>query len=218
EQADRLHALYQADIEQHEQERARLALELHDDVLNQFAGLSIKMDEKTSLDFKEEFQAVTTSLRQMIQGLRPAMLNYGLVPALEDLANELSLRTENETGIIADISCSGTRYDAKVEAHLYRIVQQACENALSHAQASSIRIHGSCSPDKVHLSIEDDGVGFPSNDPIDINQLLADKHYGLANMFERAALIGAELQITSSAGHGTQISVTWTPKIKRTTL
>jgi len=147
DQAEHLHALYQADVERHEQERSRLALDLHDEVLNQFAGLLMRLDEKTALDFESEFQAVTTNLRRMIQGLRPAMLNYGLAPAMEDLANELSLRTENDARIQAEISCSGARYDAKVEAHLYRIVQQVCENALRHAQASSIHIQGRCDPE-----------------------------------------------------------------------
>jgi len=216
-QAEHLHTLYQADIERHEQEHARLALELHDEVLNQFAGLSMRVDEKTALDFKEEFQAVSTSLRQMIQGLRPAMLNYGLVPALEDLVSDLSLRIENDMSIQADMSCSGSRYDAKVEAHLYRIVQQACENALRHAQASSIQVRGRCDPDGVHLNITDDGIGFSNPDQLDFNTLLSEKHFGLANMFERAVLIGAELRIESSTGRGTQISITWTPEIKRTT-
>jgi len=218
DQAERLRALYHANVGRHEQERANLARELHDDVLSQLAAFSMKVDVEIDQEIEDGFQTMIDRIRRMIGGLRPAMLNYGLVPALEDLAHELSLRFESDTSIQADISCSGARYDAHLETHLYRIVQQACENALNHAQASSIRIHGSCSPDEIQLSIEDDGLGFPSNDPIDINQLLADKHYGLANMFERAALIGAEFQITSSAGHGTQISVTWTPKIKRTTL
>ena len=209
EQAERLHALYQADIERHEQERSKLALELHDEVLNQFAGVSMKMDEKTAPDFDQEFQAVTSRLRQMIHGLRPAMLNYGLAPALEDLANELSLRIDNDTGVQADITRSGTRYDAMVEAHLYRIIQQACENALRHAQAGAIHIQGRCDPEDVRLIVADDGIGFSNPDQLDFNQLLASKHYGIAGMFERAALIGAELRIDSAPGEGTKVSVVW---------
>jgi len=211
EKTEHLHALYQADVERTEQERARLALELHDDVLNQFAGLSMRMDEKTALDFEEEFGAVATNLRQMIQGLRPAMLNYGLVPALEDLASELSFRTENDPAIQAEISCSDLRYDAKVEAHLYRIIQQACENAWRHAHANSIIIRGCCDPNGVQLIVEDDGIGFSDPDQLDFNQFLAGKHYGLANMFERATLIGAELRIDSAPGEGTKVSVGWEP-------
>ena len=169
----------------------------------------MKMDEKTAPDFDQEFQAVTSRLRQMIHGLRPAMLNYGLAPALEDLANELSLRIDNDTGVQADITRSGTRYDAMVEAHLYRIIQQACENALRHAQASRIHIQGHCDSEGVQFIVEDDGIGFSDPDQVDFNQLLAGKHYGLANMFERAALIGAELRIDSAPGESTKVSVVW---------
>jgi len=210
-QAEQLHALYQADIERHEQERANLALDLHDEVLNQLAGISMKMDAKTAPEFEGEFQTVTTQLRQVIQGLRPAMLNYGLVPALEDLADQLSARAGYALGIKADITTSCDRYDPRVEAHLYRIVQQACENALRHAQASAIRVRGRCNPEGVRLIVEDDGIGFSDPDQLDFNQLLAGKHYGLANMFERAALIGAELRIDSAPGEGTKVSVGWEP-------
>ena len=211
-QAEQLHTLYQADIERHEQERADLALDLHDEVLSQLAGISMKMDQETALDYESDFQMVTSRLRQTIQGLRPAMLNYGLAPALEDLADQLSARTGYALGVKADITTSCGRYDPRVEAHLYRIVQQACENALRHAQASAIRVRGRCAPEGVQLVIEDDGIGFSNPAQLDFNQLLAGKHYGLANMFERAALIGAELRIDSTPGEGTVIFVEWVPE------
>ena len=215
-QADRLHSLYQADIERHEHERANLAMELHDEVLNQLAGISMKMDKKTSLDFEGDFQRVTSRLRRTIQGLRPAMLNYGLTPALEDLVNELSTQTGHAVRIEADITSTCGRYDPQHEAHLYRIVQQASENALRHGQASAIRVQGRCDPESVQITIADDGIGFSNPAQLDLNQLLENKHYGLANMFERAALIRAELQIDSAPGEGTQVSVTWSSGGKNT--
>ncbi len=209
EQTERLHALYQADIEYHETERSNLALDLHDDVLNQLAGLSMKMDAETAAAFEGEFQAVITHLRRMISGLRPAMLSYGLVPALEEMVDEISSRSGDIPQIRLEIASSGARYDGAVEAHLYRIVQQACENALRHAQARTIRIHGECTPESVQLIVEDDGVGFPNPAQLDFNQLLANKHYGVAGMFERAELIGAKMNITSAPQQGTQVSVSW---------
>jgi len=216
-QAEQLHTLYQADIERHEQERADLALDLHDEVLSQLAGISMKMDQETSLDFEADFQTVTTRLRQTIQGLRPAMLNYGLVPALEDLAEQLSARTGHAVSIEADITASCDRYDPRAEAHLYRIVQQACENALRHAKAGAINIRGYCDPEGVQLFIEDNGIGFANQDQLDFNQLLVGKHYGLANMFERAALIGAELRVDSTPEEGTVVSVEWVPEEQSST-
>jgi signal transduction histidine kinase len=209
EQAQRLHTLYQANVERHEQERANLARDLHDDVLNQLAVLSMRVDQKTMPDFAEDFQTVTALLRQMISGLRPAMLNYGLVPALEELVDELSARTESDVGIQADVISLGARYDPGIETHLYRIVQQSSENALRHAQASSVRIHGSCDSEGVQLIIEDDGIGFADLNQLDSNQLVADKHYGITGMFERAEIIGAEIRFDSTPGEGTKISISW---------
>jgi len=210
-QAEQLHTLYQADIERHEQERANLALDLHDEVLNQLAGVSMKMDVKTASDFEGDFQAVTSRLRQVIQGLRPAMLAYGLAPALEECVDELAARAENAVNAQIEIASSGARYDQMAEAHLYRIMQQAYENAWRHAQANSIIIRGRCDPEGVQLIVEDDGIGFSNPDQLDFNQLLASKHYGIAGMFERAALIGAELRIDSAPGEGTKVSVVWEP-------
>ncbi len=212
EQSERLRALHQANVERHEQERANLARDLHDDVLNQLAVLSLKTDqEEAAPTFEEGFQSITARLRQMISGLRPAMLNYGLAPALEELADELSARTEHALSIQTDITSSGARPDSMVEAHLYRIVQQACENALRHAQASSIHIEGRCTPEGVQLRVEDDGIGFSNPNQLDFNLLLADKHYGIAGMFERAALIGAELRFDSAPGRGTRVLINWAP-------
>jgi signal transduction histidine kinase len=214
EQAERLRALHQANVERHELERTNLARDLHDDVLNQLAVLSMKVDQEIAPDFEEGFQTVTARLRQMISGLRPAMLNYGLAPALEELTDELSARIENDVDIQVEISSSGPQHDPMVEAHLYRIVQQGCENALRHAQASTVQVHGNCDPERVHIIVEDDGIGFSEPDQLDFKQLLADKHYGIAGMFERAEIIGAELRFDSTPGEGTKISVSWHPENK----
>ena len=212
EQAERLRALYQVNVERHEQERTNLARDLHDDVLNQLAVLSMKMDEETTADFEESLQTATARLRQMISGLRPAMLNYGLSAALEEYTDELNVRAEYSVDIQVEIFTSGPQHDAMVEAHLYRIVQQACENALRHAQASTIHLHGNCDPEGVQLMIEDNGIGLTGMDPLDISQLLADKHYGIAGMFERAEIIGAELHMDTIPGRGTKVILVWHPE------
>jgi two-component system sensor histidine kinase DegS len=88
-------------------------------------------------------------------------------------------------------------------------VQQACENAVRHAQAQMICVSGWLEPDRVEILIEDDGVGMPGQDTLDFNTLLAKKHFGLAGMFERADLIGAVIQIESAEGAGTKIKIIW---------
>jgi two-component system sensor histidine kinase DegS len=96
-----------------------------------------------------------------------------------------------------------------VELHLYRIVQQALNNALTHAHAKEISLEGSMETDRIKLAINDDGIGFPANENMEMAGLLANKHYGLAGMHERAALIGACLDIDSIPGSGTRINVIW---------
>ncbi len=208
EQADRLRALYQANIERHEEERASLARNLHDDVLNQLAAMVIEDGRQRNGNLISDYQSLSENIRQMISNLRPAMLIYGLVPALDELSDDLSQRSE-DLEIELDISPKDGRYDPMIEAHLYRIVQQAAENALRHAQASRLRIHGRCAAEGVQLIVEDDGIGFEGT--LNFNQLLADRHFGLAGMHERAGIVGGELSIMSAPGKGTKAEINWTP-------
>lgn len=211
EQAEDLLALYKADIERQEVERNRLALELHDDVLGQMALLAMNMgDTSSSPQFDQAYQSATERIRQIVNGLRPAMLNYGLRPALDELADE-TLTLEIGTVIHLEVPPTEVRYPAMIELHLFRIVQQACQNALQHAEAKTIRILGSLKPEQVDLIVEDDGKGFSTGDQLDLAALLANKHFGLAGMHERAALIGARMTIASAPGHGTRVQVTWSP-------
>lgn len=208
EQADRLHTLYKANIEWHEEERTALARELHDNVLGQMAVLSTQSTSIDSPEFQETYQQVTSRLRGMVTNLRPAMLQYGLSFALEECVDELSTRLEDGYSITLEVPRSDARYDPKVEEHLYRIVQQACENAIRHARTNQIRVYGNLDPSHVNLTIEDDGVGFDM-DKLDFNSLLIEKHFGLAGMFERADLISADLRIISTAGEGARVHITW---------
>lgn len=211
EQAEDLLALYKADIERQEVERNRLALELHDDVLGQMALLAMSMgDTSSSIQFDQAYQSATERIRQIVNGLRPAMLNYGLRPALDELADE-NLTLGVGTVIHLELPPSEVRYPAMIELHLFRIIQQACQNALQHAEAKTIRILGSMEPEQVDLTVEDDGKGFTMGDQLDLAALLANKHFGLAGMHERAALIGARMTIVSAPAHGTRVQVTWSP-------
>jgi len=85
----------------------------------------------------------------------------------------------------------------------------ACQNALQHAKAKAIRITGSLEPEQAELVVEDDGVGFAVREHLDLVGLLANKHFGLAGMHERAALIGAKMAIESVPGRGTRVRVIW---------
>jgi len=209
-QANQLHALYQADIERVENERIDLAWELHDQMLNQLALLKNSLaDYPLPHGFLESYNVVSTSVRQTISGLRPAMLNYGLYTALSGYVDELTDQAKSDLTFELAVPQTDIRYDPRFEQHLYRIVQQACDNAIRHAQAQHLYIQGELTETMVNLMIVDDGVGFAAGAVLDLPWLLAHKHFGLAGMQERAALIGAQMHIQSTLGQGTRIRIYW---------
>ncbi len=210
EQANHLRALYQLDIERQEAERSSLARELHDDVLGQLAVLAMNTgQEQPSPQFDAAYQSTVQHIREIISGLRPAMLNYGIRAALDEMVDDLALKLEDKPEIVLELPSSEVRYPPEVELHLYRIVQQAVRNALQHAQAQHIRICGKLEQQVAELAVEDDGVGFAAGERPDLTELLSNRQFGLAGMQERAALIGGEVQIHSKPVEGTKVLVRW---------
>jgi len=209
-QSDLLRIAYKADVDRMEAERASLARELHDHVLGDLATLKRNAEANSfSFDFAETYGRVTSNLRQIVTGLRPAMLNYGLWAALNTLADALDDQTQPNPVVEFDVPETQVRYDADLEQHLYRIVQQACENALHHAHAKRLAIRGQLEQASIDLVIEDDGIGFEAGEHLDLAGLIARRHFGLAGMYERATLIQAKLLIDSTPRRGTQIRITW---------
>jgi PAS domain S-box-containing protein len=197
-------------INTQEHERRSIARDLHDVVLSQIGAALIMMDEDTLIEpVRSKLQSLTDQIRNIINGLRPPMLNFGLRTAIEELYDALTDQTMDGTEIRVDIQSNGARYDPEVELHLYRILQQACNNALRHAHASRLEIRGYLDPDGGKLVVIDDGKGMAPSDNINLPNSLSQKHYGLAGMFERSALIGAKLNISSEEGVGTKVELTW---------
>ena len=207
-QTERLRAMYQANVNRFEDERLYLALELHDSILNQLAVLQMNLD-KPSEKFQDAYDALTKRLREIVSDLRPPMLNYGLKPAIEGLADNLMERSKDTIQVDVNLQSDGSRYPEKTELHLFRIVQEACENALRHAQAKNIVISGLLSAQEIDLSLKDDGVGFIIGEDLQLETLIANKHFGLAGMIERAAIIGAQARIESQPENGTRIQIIW---------
>ena len=205
-----LHTLYQADIERQDNKRAALARGLHDEVLNQLAALFIRQPVSSeAVSFEESEVLITNYLRQVISDLRPAMLNYGLQPAIDELVDGLSQRGTDHPNFEIGLEPSFLRFDPTIEQHVFHIVQQACENAVRHAHAHNVQVNGILKPGNIHLTVVDDGVGFPAPSSQDLGLLLKQEHYGLVGMYERAAIIGAELKIHSQLGWGTSVEVVW---------
>lgn len=211
-QSEQLRNLYQANITRQEIERKQLALFLHDEVLNQLAALGMQADRT---DFPERFLAtqlsLNTSIRQIISGLRPMMLNYGLGPALEELIESLNENNSQAIFVELDIHPMDTRYNPDCESHLYWMIRQACENAVQHGQPTKVRIYGQFNPDHVLLTVEDDGIGFEIGDQRDLLSLFDAQHYGLVGMYERATILGADLSLQSKPRQGSKITILWKP-------
>jgi signal transduction histidine kinase len=211
-QAERLRGLYQNNVDQREVERERLAHELHDNSLNELKLMLDSIDgTKLTPEFMNRYEKLTASLRQTISDLRPAMLNYGLQAALTGLVDDCVDRSGNTVKILLDLPQSEgfVQHDGQVVLHMYRIVQQTLENALRHAQANTIRLHGEIVTESIDLTVEDDGVGFDTRAVLDAAQPGAPKHFGLAGIFERAAIINAEIMLTSAPREGTKIRIIW---------
>jgi signal transduction histidine kinase len=209
---DLIQTLHQTSLEQQEKVLGEIALVLHDEVLNE---LSILLDQvepgHTTPRFHQAYEKATTILRQIHRGLRPTMLLYGLYMALEELVDELADRAGDRLSVKLELPASAARYDPKVELHLFRIVQQACENVLRHAHARTIRIDGCLEPGAASLVVQDDGVGFALDGPLDLVELAIQGHFGLVGMYQRASFIGAQILVHSNPDLGTKVEVNWTP-------
>jgi len=210
-QTERLKLMYGANINRYEQERLRLGHELHDSLLNEMAAMLMKHDPGyLPLQFQQSFEELIVRLREIVADLRPPMLVYGLKYALDGLADNLSERNHDTVQIVSELEATDEcRYSEIVEHNIYRIVQEACENALKYAQASSIHITGELAPSRIDLQVADDGLGFREGMSLQLDDLVANKHYGLAGMHERAELIGAKIDIDSLPNKGIQIKILW---------
>jgi PAS domain S-box-containing protein len=212
EQNELLLQLGEQMINVQETERHRIAFDLHDSVLNELGAMLITPPEMlTPKMVRDNYQRLIDQLRETINGLRSPMLNYGLYAALEDLLDTLMDNPQAVEILTMDVPPSQARFDPSVELHLFRIIQQACENALQHAQAKSIHIYGLIAENRVEITVEDDGVGFMLGQEMDLAHILAQKHFGLVSMLERGKLIGAQIKLSSNPGAGTKVHVLWEP-------
>jgi signal transduction histidine kinase len=198
-----------------EEERQRLAHELHDDTIQavialkqrvQLAQKSIKTQSGHQALNELETLAEQTieNLRRLTRALRPIYLeDLGLVTALEMLAREMSQSNHVEV----DFQKNGQerRLPGEVELVFYRIAQEALNNVVRHAKAGQAMLQIIFGEGDVKLEVNDNGVGFQvSNSPTDF---APSGHFGLLGMHERAELIGARLEVRSETGKGTRLSV-----------
>lgn len=200
-----------------EEERKRIALELHDSTAQNLIALLRQLDnlltEKKKLPIKEakvlwrlheQLRDVLQEVRQFSRDLRPSILDdLGLLPALEWVAGEI----KNEYGIETSLEVVGSerRLLPETELLLFRIAQEALRNTAKHAHASRAEVKVEFAKDKVAVTINDNGVGFQL--PENLGTLLYKGKLGLAGMQERVQLLGGSLKLNSELGKGTTVFV-----------
>ena len=200
-----------------EDERARLARDLHDGPLQTLIGLNLQlgllaqqMGESESVnEMRSEVHVLLKDLREVCSELRPPMLDtLGLAAALRTLAEDWSLQSGVEINLNLPPSTVEIPFlPADIAVNLYRVAQEALANTAKHAQANNVDISLKESNGTITMTIDDDGCGFTLPDEIGV--LTTTGHFGLVGLRERIILIGGKLQLKSSPGKGTHIHIEW---------
>ena len=194
------------------EERSRMARDVHDTMAQGFTGIVLNLEaaEEASADLPEEVRnriaRARDVARQNLEEVRRSVLMLSASPAVEeDLASAIRESVKNvcsNTNVPVGFSVRGTpqRLDAAFEENLLRIVQQAMDNTLQHAQASRIRVHLAFGDKNVRLQVTDNGRGFVVSKP-------PHRGMGINCMRERAAEIGGKCEVKSLPGKGTTVTV-----------
>ena len=203
-------------LEGQEEERKRISRDMHDGVGQLLSALKFNLEGvhtvKSDIELeklgtaKELLKNIIKEVRRISFNLTPSALSdYGVVPVLKKFAREitrisdLQVSFENRTGFLS-------RLEPKVENNLYRIVQEAVNNAIKYAQADEVKITLSHNSQFLHLQIADNGRGF------DLDQLEKKGHFsasghGIFNIRERTNFINGQCEISTEIGKGTTINI-----------
>lgn len=201
-----------------EEERGRVARELHDDVSQQIAVLSqlldsiqessnggpIHSDHHSAIEAAGDgLQDIAATVRDLAHRMHPSALDHlGLGPALTSLAREVSAGTSLQ--IEVEIPAPAPELAQSHALALYRVAQEALRNVQKHARATRAVLRIAQTDRRTTLEISDDGVGLPGEStarPVGL---------GVVSMRERMRLVGGDVSITSSPGQGTSVQA-WVP-------
>lgn len=198
-----------------DEERRRVARDLHDEIGQSFTSLLVHvrvLEDSATLDearqqasqLRQLGGAIYDQIRRLARGLHPTVLDdLGLVAAVRRLAEDF----ESAHGVPVVLHVSGLddrRLARKVEATIYRVVQESLTNCAKHAHASRIELTVSRKPGAVVATVADNGRGF------DVGEALGSRNgtsFGLSNMRERALLLHGSLTIGSRPSAGTTVTL-----------
>ena len=190
-----------------EEERTRIARDLHDEVNQSLTGLLLRLEavrEQAPFELAKEIDDTKALANQAMQELltlarqlRPTALDdLGLKAALAGNVTELDRRSALDVSFTSDAS-NLSDLSADSQLVVYRVAQEALSNAAQHAEAESVQVHLARLNGVVELTVEDDGRGFTFDQ--------ASSGLGMGGMRERALLVGGDLRIESRPGVGTRV-------------
>ncbi|AOZ93228.1 sensor histidine kinase [Paenibacillus crassostreae] len=199
-----------------EEERKRIAREIHDGPAQLLANLVLrteivermvmkqefKMVEEEVIDLKGQVRASLEEMRKVIFNLRPMTLDdLGLVPTLRKYVHDFEGKTQIRT--LLEIRGKECRLSSAMEAAIYRLVQEALSNVNKHSRASYVVVEMTFQAQMVKVVIQDNGCGF---NPMQLEEKRND-HFGIMGMRERAELLEGRMEINSKVNEGTKIIV-----------
>lgn len=203
--------------EAQEEERKRIARELHDDTAQELASLALDIDllisapknlSKPAVDhlerFRERTDHILQGVRRFSQDLRPPVLeDFGLLVALEWAAEDLTSHYMLSSSV--EVAGKPRRLSSHSELVLFRIAQEALNNVRKHSRATKVLVRLEFGPDQISLSISDNGQGFEmpkaTGDFVRLGKL------GILGMYERARLVNGTFEVQSEMGKGTTVKV-----------
>ena len=203
-------------LEAQDAERARIARELHDDLSQQLAGISIGLSglkrrlEATAVEegllgevktLHERTAHLAQSVRHLSHDLHPTVLRHaGLVAALTSYCAEIERSHGTRSACMADGDFAGL--DPETALCLYRIAQEAMRNVIAHSRAGRAEVRLRLAGNEIELTVSDDGRGFDVT-----TSLHRSPGLGLVSISERARLAGGSLRIDSKPANGTRLQV-----------
>lgn len=196
-----------------EEERQRIARELHDDTAQTLAALVLRLQmarrspdagtrERLLRELHDDLHRASAGVRRILRGLRPPLLEEsGLVAAVRSHLKSALAETAVEYSLEAAEVDHLLSPDARLA--LYRIVQEAVSNVVRHAEATRLAVRIADDDGQVRLEVHDDGLGFDQTRP----ESTAGRGLGIVGILERAAILGGKAHVGSRPGQGTDVLV-----------
>jgi signal transduction histidine kinase len=205
-----MRTLYRQVVSTREDERSRLTRELHDGILQDLCAVTrdLRALETQSDSHDVSFETLVKqssetvkALRAICNDLRPPLLQQDLIAAMKALVQELDSRSSAPVHIETQVD--NLQLGSDVALAVFRITQEALNNAIQHADASEIAVRLTQYPDRLRLSVTDDGQGITGS--LESARFVSQGNFGLAGMRERAAMVGGKLEVQTAVEYGTVV-------------